>query len=247
MCEILLRVKSDPLTGDLQLDSKQPQPGDVLQVVADGFAWGAAELGGPTYDDPQLQWYKQDFSVLVDQSVDLSKVSKLQEVPLEKIIGKIIGAKTAIADAASLPYNIDTKVVDVAAQTVSGIAYTYDVKSYLTKPMSAHPRGNHNFWRVVKLPAVTVKQASNLLAAEPDVDARTPSPFLQFRMQYIDFVKVQTMFPVLYAHILDDLRATPFVTLPYTAGQINQVVSPRPAIPFTGAQSAAYVAAMKGG
>lgn len=44
MCEILVRVKDSPLTGDPVFDSKVTRAGDVIHVAPDGWPWGDREL-----------------------------------------------------------------------------------------------------------------------------------------------------------------------------------------------------------
>ena len=149
MCEILLCVKNRGNTGQLLLDCKRPQQGDVIEVLADGWPWGACELG-----------------------------------------------------------------------------YVYP----------GNPNGNHNFFRIIKLPNVTVAQASNLLSPELDVDPTKPSPYLQFRAFFIDATKIAAngaAMASLKAHLADVTRASPFISLPYTAAQIQTVVTQRSAIAFT--------------
>lgn len=91
-----------------------------------------------------------------------------------------------------------------------------------------NPHGNHPFFRVIKLPNVTVAQASNMLAPEVDVDPQNPSPYLQYRARFLDKSKINPVTAkVLKDHWDDDARTQGFITLPYTAAQINNIVSVR--------------------
>ncbi len=91
--------------------------------------------------------------------------------------------------------------------------------------VQGNPNGNHPFFRVVKLPNVTELQASNMLTPEQDVDPQNPSPYLQYRARFLDRTKIN---PGLFqTYWDDDARAQGFVTLPFTAAQINNVVSVR--------------------
>jgi hypothetical protein len=100
-------------------------------------------------------------------------------------------------------------------------------------PVEGNPNGNHNFFRIVKLPNVTVAQASTLLPPEQDVDPENPSPYLQYRAKYLDKSKIS---PVTMQALLDnwndDGREQGFITLNYTAAQINSIVSTRAPIAF---------------
>jgi hypothetical protein len=148
MCEILVCVKDrgNILNPDPAQYHRAPKQGDVIAVQADGWAWGACELG---------------------LSVD------------------------------------------------------------------GNPNGNHDFFRLIKLPNVTVAQVSRMLAPEKDVDPLNPSPYLQYRAFYFDKTKIPNQLMRNYWN--DDTRSAPFLTLPFNITQINNIVSQRPAIPFAGA------------
>jgi hypothetical protein len=96
--------------------------------------------------------------------------------------------------------------------------------------VQGNPNGNHNFFRIIKLPNVTVNQASRMLSPEVDVDPLNPSPYLQYRAFYLDKTKIPTQ--ALINNWNDDTRAAPFITLTYTATQLNNIVTQRPAVPF---------------
>ncbi len=100
----------------------------------------------------------------------------------------------------------------------------------LGTPVPGNPNGNHNFFRILKLPNVTVVQASNMLSPELDVDPQNPSPYLQYRARYLDKTKVPP--GPLFDNLLDDLRANPFITLAYTAAQFSTIVTVRTPVPF---------------
>lgn len=96
-----------------------------------------------------------------------------------------------------------------------------------------HPNfPKHNFFRVVKLPNVTVAQASRMLAPEVDqVGAAHPSPYLQFRAFFLDVSKIPI--GALKTYWNDDARAQGFVTVALTASQLNNFVTQRTPVLFT--------------
>ena len=103
----------------------------------------------------------------------------------------------------------------------------------LGQVIDGNPNGNHPFFRVIKLPNVTILQASNLLFREVDVDPQNPSPYLQHRARYLDRTKINPATQAaLKSYWDDDARAAGFITLPYTAAQINNIVSVRTPISF---------------
>lgn len=113
-----------------------------------------------------------------------------------------------------------------------GASTTWQNNAGQQRPMSAHPNGVHAFWRVVKLPNVSVAQAAIVLGPELPVDPLNPSPYLRLRHNFIDKAKIQSAFPAFYANFIDDLRTNPSVTVNASAGQINQVISQRPTFPW---------------
>lgn len=100
----------------------------------------------------------------------------------------------------------------------------------LGQTVQGNPNGNHNFFRVIKLPNVTVNQASRILSPEVDIDPNNPSPYLQYRAFYLDKTKIPTQALTTYWN--DDTRSAPFITLPYSAAQLNSIVSQRDPVPF---------------
>jgi|SRR5215471_529474 len=96
--------------------------------------------------------------------------------------------------------------------------------------VSGNPNGNHAFFRIFKLPNVTVAQAANMMAPEKDIDPQNPSPYLQYRANYFDKTKIPA--GVLADYLNDDTRAQPFITLTYTAAQLQNIISQRTPIPF---------------
>lgn len=103
----------------------------------------------------------------------------------------------------------------------------------IQRPISEHRLGNHNFFRIIKLPNVTVAQASRMLPPEIDTDPSKPSPYLQYRAFFLDKTKI---LPATMQNLIDywqdDGRSQGFVTLNYTAAQINSIVTQRTPIPF---------------
>lgn len=89
-----------------------------------------------------------------------------------------------------------------------------------------NPNGNHNFWRLIKLPNVSVAQASTMLAREIPVDPQNPGPNLQFRGFFLDKTKIVNQ--ALLNNLADDLRASPSISVNFTAGQLNSIVTQRP-------------------
>lgn len=99
--------------------------------------------------------------------------------------------------------------------------------------VQGNPNGNHPFFRVIKLPNVTVLQASNMLTPEVDVDPQNPSPFLQYRGRFLDKTKVPpATMQALLDNWNDDGRVNGFITLNFTAAQINSIVTVRTPIAF---------------
>lgn len=100
----------------------------------------------------------------------------------------------------------------------------------LGQVVPGNPNGNHPFWRIIKLPNVTVAQASNLLAPEKDADPLNPSPFLQYRGFFFDKSKIPVQQIALLQNLADDLRTNGFITLNFTAAQLSNIVSQRVAL-----------------
>jgi hypothetical protein len=101
------------------------------------------------------------------------------------------------------------------------------------KAIAQHINGNHAFWRVIKLPSVTVNQALSMVAPEVDVDPLNPSPYLQFRAFFLDKSKIPpATMQALLDNWNDDGRANGFISLNYTAAQIASIKTQRTPIPF---------------
>ncbi len=81
----------------------------------------------------------------------------------------------------------------------------------------------HNLYRIIKLPNVTVAQAKTMMAYEQPTDPLHPSPSLQYRGRFLDKTKIPA--GVLSDYLLDELRTQPFITLTYTAAQLNTIVT----------------------
>jgi hypothetical protein len=96
--------------------------------------------------------------------------------------------------------------------------------------IQGNPNGNHPFFRIIKLPNVTVAQASSMLSPELDVDPLKPSPYLQFRAFFLDRTKI--VHPGLLANWDEDARVNGFVLLAFTATQIAAIRTQRAAVPF---------------
>lgn len=93
-----------------------------------------------------------------------------------------------------------------------------------------NPNGNHPRWRWIKLPNVTVSQASTLLAPEVDVDPQRPSPYLQYRVFFLDKSKIPA--GAFATYWTDDARTAPFITLPHTAAQLANIRTRRTPVDF---------------
>lgn len=94
--------------------------------------------------------------------------------------------------------------------------------------VQGNPNGNHPFFRIIKLPNVTVAQASNMLTPEIDIDPQVPSAYLQYRGRFLDKSKVPpATMQALIDNWNDDGRANGFISLNYTAAQINTIVTVR--------------------
>lgn len=95
-----------------------------------------------------------------------------------------------------------------------------------TGQMKPHPNGNHPMARILKLTNVSVAQASNMLTREQDIDPQNPSPYLQFRARFLDFTKIPAAtMQALIDYWNDDGRAQGFITLNYSASQINSITT----------------------
>lgn len=96
----------------------------------------------------------------------------------------------------------------------------------LGQVVQGNPNGNHPFFRIIKLPNVTVAQASNMLTPEQDLDPQNPSPYLQYRARFLDKTKISpATAQTLLNYWNDDGRAQGFLSLSYTAAQINNIVT----------------------
>lgn len=238
-CELLLYVKDwgggpkGAQTGNIAIDCKTPKQGDVLCVQPFGWGWGDCELGGATWQRSTYQTFQRTVSMQFQPGTDFSAITDpaqllgLSPALLSKSFGDIV----QLDSDAGLRANVGNLVMDSASGLVTFDAYKRVVTGVETAPMSEHPHGNHNFWRIIQLPNVNVAQASNLLAPELDVDPANPSPYLQMRGFFIDKTKIPQ--GVLATYLADDVRAQPKISMPYTAAQIQNVVSKRTAIPFT--------------
>lgn len=100
------------------------------------------------------------------------------------------------------------------------------------KPIHKHANGNHDFFRVVKLPNCTVSQLEMMLAEEPQVDPRRPSPYLQYRLNYFDRAKFKAAHIHFASHWDDDTRSQPTITFNVTWAQIKDLISQRKPVPF---------------
>lgn len=49
MCELLVRARDKPLTGDPAVDCQRYRRGDVIAAVPDGWAWSPEELDHPRW------------------------------------------------------------------------------------------------------------------------------------------------------------------------------------------------------
>ena len=99
--------------------------------------------------------------------------------------------------------------------------------------VQGNPNGNHPFFRVIKLPNVSVAQASNMLTPEFDASPQNPSPYLQYRGRFLDKSKIPpATMQALLDNWNDDGRANGFITLNYTAAQVNSIVTVRTPVPF---------------
>lgn len=147
MCELLICVQNMGTSGTQAIDSHAPQIGDVICAQADGWPWGACELG----------------------------------------------------------------------QVVAG-----------------NVNGNHPFFRVVKLPNITVAQVSNLLSPEVDVNPQNPSPYLQYRGWYLNINAVgpNVTYLPLTTYWNDNTRAQPFLQSALTFAQLQPLITQRTPIAF---------------
>lgn len=82
------------------------------------------------------------------------------------------------------------------------------------------------FFRILQFPNITETQASVMLAREVDTDPQNPSLYLQFRAKFFDKTKIPVGLISQYWN--DDTRAAPFIVIPYTAAQLQNIISSRP-------------------
>lgn len=95
--------------------------------------------------------------------------------------------------------------------------------------ISRHIHGNHNFWRILKLPNVTQLQASFLISPElADDPFSQGSRVLQYRAFYIDRKKLSLgTHAALIAHYEDDARTEQTLTLSFSLADLRAVTSQR--------------------
>jgi hypothetical protein len=111
-----------------------------------------------------------------------------------------------------------------------GERYFIDAVTHKAVKIRHHPHGNHDFFRVVKLPNCTVAQLETMLAPERDQDPRRPSPYLQFRLNYFDRSKI--LAEAFAKHWDDHLRDEQFIVVPLVWAQLKNFVSQRKPVPF---------------
>lgn len=92
------------------------------------------------------------------------------------------------------------------------------------------PNGNHPQWRWLKLPNISVAQASIMLGQEVETNPQKPSPYLQYRGFFLDKSKIPTGAFKTYWN--DNTRAQAFITLPHNAAQLEALRTPRTPVPF---------------
>lgn len=237
-CELLLFVKdwgagpSGAQTGNPAIDCKTFKQGDVLCVQPFGWGWGDCELGGATWQRSTYVTLKRTVTMNFQPGTSFADVKEpVQLVNLyPALISKSFGDIVQLDSDVGLPANVGNLAMDSASGITTFDAYQRVVTGFETAPMSEHPLGNHNHLRIIQLPNVSVAQASNLLSPELDVDPKNPSPYLQIRGFFIDKTKIPV--GVLATYLADDLRTQPKISMPYTAVQIQNVVSKRTPIPF---------------
>lgn len=97
-----------------------------------------------------------------------------------------------------------------------------------TRMISEHPRGNHDCFRIVKLPNCTVSELESLVSPELNLDPCQQSPYLQYRAFFIDKDRVTG---TEQAHLCDfwgdDARTDGSLTLNVTWEQLQNFISPR--------------------
>ena len=89
--------------------------------------------------------------------------------------------------------------------------------------VQGNPNGNHAFFRIFKFPNTSVAQAAKMLSAEKDTDPQNPSPYLQYRAFFFDVTKIPSGALQIYWN--DDARSASFISLPYSAVQMNTIVT----------------------
>lgn len=228
MAEILLCVHDRSATGDPAIDSKAPKQGDVIIAVPNEWVWGECELGGPNYRRHITKCFFVSATFDVLSSFDLSKVTTVDEIPRINLLRRTVSQPVEV-DGTGKPDGDLPVVIDDIAHTITQSRYVRRVIGTDVRPITEHPNGNHSFFRIIKLPNVSVAAASTLLAPELPVDPLNPSPYLQYRGFFLD----KTKFPkVLLDHWNDDNRVAQFLTLNISTAQFNTLKSQRTPVPF---------------
>jgi hypothetical protein len=139
VCEILVRCKDDPDTGNIVFDVGVWKSGYIVHVAPDGWSWGECELGSSTYTDAN---------------------------PASPTFGQKL-------------------------------------------PMSGHPRGNHNFWRIFKFPGLPTSIFNGYLATQPAM-VNGAAIYPRIRANYVDFTLLSA---AAQAYVADDTRTQPSFTI----------------------------------
>lgn len=102
-----------------------------------------------------------------------------------------------------------------------------------TRQISEHARGNHNCFRIIKLPNCTVSELETLLSPELNLDPRQQSPYLQYRAFFVDKDKIPGAAQKRLRDFWDDDgRVDGSLVLNVAWGQFQKFISERARVPF---------------
>ena len=234
MCELLVFVKDRSNTGDPLVDGVAPMQGDVADIREDGAEWGQCERGSPTFTKQNTITVKRSITILLDTKLDAADFytpGSLNKLKKEDILYSASTQPEALEDVSNAQDGIANVVTDPETNTVRFDEYRHTVISEEDRPISEHPLGNHNFWRIFRIPGVPASVFDNLMEAELPADPQQPLMFPRYRQRYIDKTKIpKVAMKALLDFWNDDTRSSPVLVLNITPKQLQNFVSVRPPI-----------------
>lgn len=226
MAELLLCTQNRGTTGNVLKDSHAAQVGDVVLVQANGAGWGAAELGGPTYVHYENEVQETLATINLQPSFDASAVQDIKDVeaiPDNKMLS-ISRSDPVVVEEAGSHFGMKVLAVDNVAKTITVSNREFVVVNEEVRSISQHPNGNHPFFRVLKLPNVSVALANSLLSTEKETDPQNPNPYLQYRGFALDLSKMKG---ALADFIADDTRVQQFFVDPMSDKEFQALIFQR--------------------